>query len=317
MSRYRVVVNIEWTSKCNARCIMCPRSEMPHPTIMKLGTYRQAIDQLSTKDVFRAVIAGYGEPTTHPRFNEFVNITKSAPVPVDMVSNGQLLDETRLQMLDGVLNTLIISFSSIDRQVYERVHANLDHDKVMENILLAHKTLQQTQLAISLTPLSDCIETLPQTIEWLRDNGVKTLTMSPTLYDRAGSWGASDPVAKRLRQIIRQYKLRSQELDFIPSIREIIAQWRANRFKCIPRNTDLVIAADGSYQYCFNDIRHDHPLGYVADSSVRQVLASRERDDIDPQLCSDCNIRQRYHLGEVLRVFFNYARDNKQSQSHC
>ncbi len=306
MSRYRIAINLEWTSKCNARCIMCPREAVTNPRAMDLETLRRAVSRLSPQDVFRVVIAGYGEPTTHPQFEQCLQIISAAPVPVDLISNGQLLDPTRLGELDGIVRTLTISFSSVDPEIYGRVHANLDQSRVMENIRLAQNSLRHTRLAISLTPLAECIETLPQTIAWLRTQGVEQLSMSPSLYDRAGALHASDSSATSLRSIIRRYGLRSQELDFVPSLRDIVAQWYANRFKCLPRNSDLVIAADGSYQYCFNDMGRSYPLGHVADMSIREALAERERTAEEPALCRGCNIRGRYRPLEILQAAIGY-----------
>ncbi len=308
MGHYRVAVNLELTSKCNARCIMCPREAVLHPRAMKLDTLRQAVERLSPKDVFRTVIAGYGEPTTHPQFEACMQIISQAAVPMDMVSNGQLLDRERLRLIDGVVNTLIISFSSIAPQVYAAVHRNLDQKQVMDNIILARQLLKSTRLAISLTPLSSCIETLPQTINWLREQGVESLTMSPSLYDRAGSLDDASGQESSLRKIIKQYGLRSQELDFVPSLRELYLQWRCNRFKCIPRNTDLVIAADGSYQYCFNDMGHTHPLGHLSEMDIRTVLKVREGTVENPELCSSCSIRNRYRPAEFACAVYGYLR---------
>jgi hypothetical protein len=209
-----------------------------------------------------------------------------------------------------VVRLLIVSYSSIDPEVYAQVHVNLDHARVSSNIVLARERLRRTQLAISLTPLSVCMPSLPRTITWLRALGVTALTMSPTLYDRAGALTpAATPAAPGdLRRVIRDYGLVSQELAFIPSAREIYAQWRANRHRCIPRNTDLAIAADGTYQYCFNDIRHSHALGHVDDMSIREALNLREREGADPRLCDDCGVRGRYGPAEVARVALSYLR---------
>jgi len=302
LAGYRVTVNVEWTSACNARCLMCPREAIPQAEKMDQVTFRQILEYLNPDDVFRAVVAGYGEPTTHPRFGAFIRLLSEASVPVDMVSNGERLNERRLKLLDGRLRTLIISFSSVDAGVYGQVHAGLRQDKVMANIQAAAKNLRRTELAISLSPLAQCIATLPETIGWLRARGVKLLTMSPSLYDRAGTLGLSDADAHRLRDIIVKYRLHSQELDFIPGIPDIAGQWMANRFKCLPRNTSLFISADGHYQYCFNDISRRHPLAHVSGMNIRQVLDLRERTECDARICGDCNMRSRYRLPEVMRA---------------
>lgn len=308
MAKYRIAVNIEWTSKCNAACVMCPRETIPDLLVMDAATFKQVLNRLSPAEVFRAVIAGYGEPTTHPRFEEFVGMVREHPLNFDMVSNGQLLDADRLELLDGAIGTLIISFSSTAREVYERVHVNLDHERVMSNIALARRRLRKTKLAISLTPMPECLATLPKTIKWLRGLGIESLTMSPSLYDRAGAFHDTEQSYKDLRGIIRDYDLHNQELDFVPGAREIAAQWLSNRYKCIPRNTDFLISARGEYMYCFNDIAHSRPLGRVAGMSLREALTLREKSPIDHSICDACSIRKRYRPAELLTAALGYLR---------
>jgi len=308
MSTYRIAVNIEWTGACNARCVMCPRDAVAPPRHMDEPTWSQTLSRLSPGNVFRAVIAGYGEPTVHPRFDRFVELTREAAVPVDMVTNGERLDEARMRAMDGVIRTLVVSFSSIVPAVYRHVHAGLDQQRVMANLVLARRTFRQTKLAVSLTPLTECIETLPETIAWLRSQGIDALTLSPSLYDRAGTIRPRDAGACDLRRVIRQYGLHSQEYDFVPSVGDLFGQWRANRFRCLPRNSDLAIAANGSYQYCFNDPGHRRALGTVAAIGIREALALREPTAADSELCTACTTRTRYRPLEFLQAAAGYLR---------
>lgn len=307
MSSYRIAVNVEWTSGCNARCVMCPREAIGDARQMSAATWQQVLQRLKPDEVFRAVIAGYGEPTTHRSFIAFVASLRGHPVRFDMVSNGQQLDADRLRHLDGAIGTLIVSFSSIDPQVYRRVHVNLDQTRVMDNIRLAQQLLGRTQLAISLTPLPECLPSLPDTIDWLRAQGVQRLTMSPTFYNRGGALDATRSSSHELRETIRRYRLRSQEFDFVPSAGEIWRQWRRNRVKCVPRNTDLLISAAGEYQYCYNDVRHAHAIGSVADLGIRAALERREGMGEISALCGDCNMRGRYGPRELLRSGLAWA----------
>jgi MoaA/NifB/PqqE/SkfB family radical SAM enzyme len=306
MKTYKVAVNLELTSKCNARCVMCPQEMIEHPQLMTADTFYRALERINTDDVFRTVIAGYGEPTTHPRFMEFVSAVGDHPGRFDMVSNGHLLDEKKLRHLDGKIDLLVVSFSSIDADVYRSVHVKLDHEKVKANIALASNLLKKTSLAISLTPLVECIETLPETIEWLRKQGVDKLTMSPTLYNRAGTMEKHKHATERLRQIIRKYQLHSQELDFIPSVKDIALQFWHNRFRCIPRNSDLFITASGDYLYCYNDISHKQTFGHIDQLSLRQALNKREKMNEIPEICANCNMRNRYRVGEITTVAARY-----------
>lgn len=304
---YRTTLNVEWTSKCNALCPMCPRDQIEHPRSMRPETWQQTLARIKPAEVVRVVVAGYGEPTTHPRFYEMVNDARHHPVRFDMATNGHLLDEEKIRHLDGAFGLLLVSFSSIDPAVYGKVHANLDQARVMENIKAAKRLLKNTALAISLTPMPECLPSLPDTIGWLRSEGVTVLTMSPTLYNRGGSLQEHQLATRQLRRLIKEHGLQSQEMPFIPSAGEVFRQWTDNRFKCIPRNIDLFISSDGEYLYCYNDIGHQHVIGHVAAHSVHEVLARRQRMSCVEELCADCNLRDRYGAVELAKVGASYA----------
>jgi len=306
---YRVVVNWEWTSKCNARCAMCPRHAITEPTVSKESSFEQTLARLDPRDVFRCVIAGYGEPTTHPLFDRYMRRLREHPVTFDMATNGSRLSEARLEAMDGVLRTLMISFSSIDPEIYQSVHANLDQKAVMDNIVAASRLLKKTRLVINLSPTRECLDTLDDTVGWLRSNGVNDLHMSPTYYDRAGAQQTGgQPDTERLRAEIRRHGLGSQETAFIPGASEIFRQWRANQVKCVPRNTNMLISATGDYTYCFNDISESHSLGHVDDISLREALERREAMAEEGRLCDQCNLRSRYGPKEIARVAVSYLK---------
>ncbi len=305
---YKIAVNHEWTSKCNARCVMCPQDVIQNPQLMSADTFNRSLERINPEDVFRVVVAGYGEPTTHPKFMQYVSAIGDHPVRFDMATNGQQLSEEKLQHLDGRIALMLISFSSIDPTVYGQVHRKLDHEMVKANIALAQKTFKKTQLGISLTPLAECIETLPETIAWLKKQGVELLTMSPTLYNRAGSMNDHLQSTERLREIIEKYQLHSQELDFIPSIKDVVQQAWRNKFKCVPRNSDLFISASGEYLYCYNDISHRQVISHIDAMSIREVLSLREQSSKLPELCNDCNMLNRYKFGENFKILKKLVR---------
>lgn len=304
---YRVALNIEWTSKCNARCSMCPRGGMAKGQNMSPGIFDKTLQRINARDVSRCVIAGYGEPVTHPDFDAFVARLEDTPVRFDMATNGELLSEERLRKIDGKLGLLLISFSSIVPEVYAEVHRFLDYSKVVENILIAQRTLKKTVLGISLSPVPPAIATLDETITWFKQHGIHTLTMSPTLYNRGGAGTDFGLSPGYLRQVIKRYGLHSQELDFVTGIRDFFGQWLNNEIKCPARNSDLFISSAGDYLDCFNDINHLTCLGNVNDTSIRDILRVREQSRSCSALCSECNLANRYGASELVQVAVKYG----------
>jgi hypothetical protein len=186
----------------------------------------------------------------------------------------------------------------------------------LANIETAHHELRRTRLAISLSPLPECIRTLDRTVDWFRARGITTLTMSPTLYDRAGTLRSIQMDSSELKTVIRRYGFARQDLDFIPGVGDIISQWRANRHKCIPRNSDILISSAGEYMYCFNDISHSRTLASVADASLRDALEMRERMSVDDSICNACNLRERYGPSEVVGAAVAYAKRRLEQMLH-
>jgi hypothetical protein len=152
----------------------------------------------------------------------------------------------------------------------------------------------------------ECIETLPETIRWLHKQEIEQLTMPPTLYNQTGTMERHKHATERLREIIREYLLHSQELDFVPSVKDFVLQFWHNRFRCIPRNSDLFITASGNYLYCYNDISHKLTFGHIDQLSIRKALDKREKMKAIPEICKNCNMRNRNKLGEVTSVAAHY-----------
>ena len=308
MPPYRINVNWEWTSRCNARCAMCPRSMIENAQLASYTTTTQVLERLRPTDVYRCIVAGYGEPTTHPRFDNYVELLRHHPVDFDLATNGSRLGEARLRRLDGVFDRVMVSFSSIDPAVYAHTHTGLDQQAVLENILTARRVLRDSRLVINLSPTAECLDTLEATIDWFHGHGIRDLHMSPTYYDRAGAMETRDqPSHRRLRDAIRRHRLQSQEQAFLSGVGDVFHQWRRNRFKCVPRNISMMIAASGDYTYCFNDITHGHAIGHVRDLSLRQALEQRERSRPEAAICDRCNLRHRYGPRELVRVAWGYA----------
>ena len=112
--------------------------------------------------------------------------------------------------------------------------------------------------------------------------------------------------SRRLREIISRYRRHSQELDFIPSLADSLAQLRRNRFRCVPRNSDLLMSSSGEYLYCYNDAAHRHTIGDVQTMGVREALECREAMGSISELCDTCNMRSRYGPREITAVAARY-----------
>ena len=87
-------VEIEFTNICNARCVACPRHDMPDygylsgPTLARiLDVYRDYRNDLSGRRP-KVVLAGGGEPLLHRQAISFIRQIRSAGFRITLITNA-------------------------------------------------------------------------------------------------------------------------------------------------------------------------------------------------------------------------------------
>lgn len=146
--KYRVVgpfpinLDIEATSACNLRCIMCPRTDMINDDtfwkiqMFDLDTYKRLIDEGVQNGLCSVKYNYLGEPTLNKRLVEMIEYAKQAGV-LDVLfnTNATRLDEPlSRRLIASGLDKLFFSFDSPYRNQYNRIRVGADYDKVLANI---------------------------------------------------------------------------------------------------------------------------------------------------------------------------------------
>lgn len=127
--------SIELTSRCNLKCIMCPRDDNAERGLgnMRLETFQRIIDQASQYLEFTYLHLA-GEPLMHPQFGEFIEYAASKGIQTGISTNGTILDRRRAEILiNSKLADLIISIDGEDRETYRRIRGADSFRKVVEN----------------------------------------------------------------------------------------------------------------------------------------------------------------------------------------
>lgn len=91
-------VEIEFTNLCNARCVACPRANMPvggfisEETVAEIcelcKDYKHPVDGLPV----RVIIAGGGEPTLHRSADQLAGIIRAYGFHVTLITNASRFD---------------------------------------------------------------------------------------------------------------------------------------------------------------------------------------------------------------------------------
>jgi len=193
---------IEVTTRCLTRCVMCPRvaladrwqnMDMPWEIFQRIA---RAFD--FTQHVH---LQGWGEPLLHPRLFDMIASAKSAGCRVGLTTNGMRLDlDTARRLLSLDMDLIAISIAGASRETHEGIRVGSDFPLILENVsqllnLRAAQGGKGPKVELSYLMTRTNFTELPQAVELAASLGVDELyannldyTVTPThdqlrLYD--------------------------------------------------------------------------------------------------------------------------------------
>ncbi|MBW1759028.1 MAG: radical SAM protein [Deltaproteobacteria bacterium] len=127
---------IEPTSRCQLRCVVCPRAcflkewesrDMPISSYMKISRYFQKARYVH--------LQGWGEPLLHPNLFEMVKIAKSAGCKVSITTNGQMLNsENSKRLVAEGIDIVTISVAGASQGTHGFIRTGSDLKTIFENV---------------------------------------------------------------------------------------------------------------------------------------------------------------------------------------
>ena len=138
---YPPCVQIEPTSMCNFRCVMCYQADKTFSGkqngfmgMMALDTFKKSIDELEG-NIEAITFASRGEPTMNKSFVEMLDYSKDKFLGLKLNTNASLLTEKMAHaLLSSDLQTIVFSIDSKDKVAYEQIRINGNFEKVVANL---------------------------------------------------------------------------------------------------------------------------------------------------------------------------------------
>ncbi len=151
---YPSLFMIEPTNRCNIACTFCDtgRGITKRPkSFMSFENYKKIIDDMSEYVLF-LFLYYIGEPFMHPRIYEMINYAHKKKISVYTSTNGLLIDteEKAGKLIESGLDTLLISFTGLEKESYERYQPGGNFDKLIHNIKMIS---QEKKKRKSKTPI--------------------------------------------------------------------------------------------------------------------------------------------------------------------
>jgi MoaA/NifB/PqqE/SkfB family radical SAM enzyme len=291
-----VVVDIEPTNRCNAKCYFCPRDATPHQGLMSEAVFEQALGRLvelraklheQGRPQPRVSLCGLGEPLLNRHTPEFVRRVRAAGFHCTMSSNAALLDEKRAHaLLEGGLQQICINVGDRDEE-YDDVY-KLPWEKTRDNVL-RFRDLARKDCIIYIALVNhrrDPEHTESMRAYW-RDQGLQAF-IEYEIMNRGGALFVDH----------MQYGQYPQQAE----AKELLEKGQLQAI-CPTPFSSLFVGYDGQYYLCCSDWKKEVPLGSVADVSFADVVLAKLAHTRDRGLvCKTCNLDPLNRLVEVMRA---------------
>lgn len=129
-------LQIEATSECFLRCIMCPRTAHLgkwHSGFMSFSTFEKISGYFSLAE--HVHLQGWGEPLLHKRIFDMIKLAKDAGCRVGFTTNGMLLSEkVSERIVDLEVDIIGISIAGASPEVHGSIRVNSPLTKLTTNI---------------------------------------------------------------------------------------------------------------------------------------------------------------------------------------
>lgn len=179
-------IQIELTSYCNLKCLMCPKTLNKSRSEPDRKMDIEILDYLITSVipyVERVDLVGDGEPLLAGDL--LFHLLENADflgIPVTLCTNGQLLDEPMSRKLvDLNLQDMNISIDAATGETYRKIRG-ADFDQLIRNIQTLNTVKESGNKSIphlhfSMVAMRNNIEELPALIDLARKLGVESVTL--------------------------------------------------------------------------------------------------------------------------------------------
>ena len=321
LAEYRVEhVYIELLARCNLRCVHCFMGGAPErEEELRPGQVFALLDDFASRGGQYVTLSG-GEPVLYRRFADIARHVADLNLYGTVISNGVLLRQEQLQLLDRLGFNVAISIDGITPEVNKAIRGR-SPAKAIDAIDRTLRLIGPDRFILSFTPVKANIDDLPRLFDFIESRGIRRLNLS--LYEAVGravdhtdmlTLDAGDRV-KLIRTVYEKAIdwVRRVEIDFNDT-RNILSQFTESRASSelhplwrgvrVTSNGEVFPSSFGAVERFRLGNIHDTPFGELLGSEVLASLYTDllDRDAKTPK-CRDCVWRQICRGGSVASAF--------------
>ncbi|HEW89927.1 MAG TPA: radical SAM protein [Candidatus Bathyarchaeota archaeon] len=192
-------IQVEITSRCFLKCVMCPGPALADKWVardMDPGVVDKVVESAELANLI--YLSGWGEPLLYPGLPELVKRIRTSGAETGFTTNGVLLDRRRAQeLVEAGLDLMSISIAGATRETHGSVRVGSDLGQIIDNVkaLVALKKRLRTdepRIVVLYLMLKQNISELPAAVDLAHELGVDELVATNMTY-------APTPAQDRMR----------------------------------------------------------------------------------------------------------------------
>ncbi|MEW6570693.1 MAG: radical SAM/SPASM domain-containing protein [Nitrospirota bacterium] len=185
-----IAFQIEPTSRCQLRCVMCPRTvfsdewvngDIPFSVYKKISRYFHLVENVH--------LQGWGEPLLYPEIFDMIKIAKAENCKTSLTTNGVLLTPNMSEeLIKKDLDTIAISISGATSKTHENIRCGSHFQQLVQNIktlsdLKVKMRAKTPKLVLSFLMTKTNIKELSETVSLAKDSGINELVATNLDYN--------------------------------------------------------------------------------------------------------------------------------------
>ncbi len=295
-----LIVIVELTNHCNARCEMCDRNTMSRKSgYIDWDLYCAVIDQVAGHGIRRVNLNRFGEPLLHPKIVEMVRYAKDKGIKeVSFVTNGMLLTEEMASgLIDAGLDKINVSLDGATAETFERIRAGCKFSKVtanLENLLELRNKRGRNKPYVQ----------------------INTLLMQDTLPE------LSDLI-RRWRPLVDEIRLAGAvhygNVEFNPL--EGVSENPKRPLACAELFWKMIVFWNGDVSVCCEDIDGKLTVGSIRENTIRELWRNEKykrlrrqhfrHDFSELPVCDACDLSNKNMVEIFEKQVAYYAKKNR------
>lgn len=175
---YPMIIQLEHTNRCNARCIMCG-----HANVDKRKCFDMSNDTFSKIEELLPFckyvgLHGYGEPFLAKDLIGKFEVYKKYGVRLYANTNLSYLPDAYIPYIADMFDEINVSIDGFTKRTFEFIRQGLIFEKVTENFKILTERCPNVTLNIHATLMRQNILEAPMAIEFAYQNGVKKVVFN-------------------------------------------------------------------------------------------------------------------------------------------